>query len=707
MSNRRPAPFGAWTRNGFRLLVMLAVALLPIAGFGEPAAQGTITPNYKDADIRQVIEAVGAVTGKNFVLDPRVKAQVTMLSSAPMTPDAFYDAFLSILSVYGFVAVPSGDVIKILPDQNVRTMPGAESTAEGAKAVDDIVTRVIPVENVAAAQLVPILRPLIPQYGHLAAHAPSNLLIISDRAANVDRMVRIIKRIDQESSADFEVIRLENASAAEVVRVVNTLNQGQKTEGGAAPAATLVADERTNSVLVSGDKNERLRLRALVAHLDTPLQEGGDTRVRYLRYADAKDLATKLQTQYQKGAGATPAGQNAAPPTEKGEINVWADESTNSLVLTAPPKIMKAMMAVIDKIDIRRLQVLVETLIVEVTADKASELGVNWAVGDNNLDTAVGLTRFDLPNSGGGGLLGLAGATNADGTINPAAAAAAIGKGLNLGIGRLADSGVSFAALINALASDAGTNIVGTPVLVTMDNEEAEIKVGQEVPFITGQYTNASTTTGTGNNTSVNPFQTIQRQQVGLTLKLTPQINEGDAVLLKIEQELSALQANIRGAADLITSNRTITTSVIVEDGGTLVLGGLIQDDLNETQQRVPLLGSLPLIGHLFRVDSTTKKKTNLMVFIKPTILRDDAQAAFETNAKYNYVRNQQLALGADTILLMPGEKRPIMPPIAPAAPPAIDLRQLRTDGPEKGAEQGGTAPGTSPDGNGSQTGPQ
>ncbi len=672
------------------LLLAAILAGMPVYA-QQPPPQGTITPNYKDADIRQVIEAVGAVTGRNFILDPRVKAQVTMLSSAPMTADAFYEAFLSILSVYGFVAVPSGDLVKILPDANARQVPGAELSAGGGRGADDLVTRILTVRNVAAAQLVPILRPLIPQYGHLAAHPPSNILIISDRAANVERLVRIIERIDQESSSDYEVIRLENASAAEVVRVVTTLGQGAKTEGAAASSATLVADERTNSVLVSGDKNERLRLRTLVAHLDTPLQEGGDTRVRYLRYADAKDLATKLQSQYQKQAGPAAAGQNA-PPTEKGEIAIWADEPTNALIITAPPKVMKGMMAVIDKIDIRRMQVLVESLIVEVSADKASELGVNWAVGDADLDNAVGITRFDSPVAGSGGVVGLAGAIKAD---DPALTAAALGKGLNLGVGRLSDSGLSFAALITALASDGSTNIVGTPVLVTMDNEEAEIKVGQEVPFVTGQYTN---TGATGGNTAVNPFQTIQREQVGLTLKLTPQINEGDAVLLKIEQELSALAASVRGASDLVTTNRTISTSVIVEDGGTLVLGGLIQDDLTETQQRVPILGSIPLLGQLFRVDSTTKKKTNLMVFIKPTILRDDAQAAFETNAKYNYVRDQQVAQNPDKVRLMPGETRPLLPPLAPAAPPALDLRRLRIDDGATGS--GAAAPGSEASGN-------
>lgn len=662
--------------------MVLAACFMLLGGspgaHGQPAQQPTITPNYKDADIRQVIEAVGEVTGKNFILDPRVKAQVTMLSGTAMTPDAFYEAFLSILQVYGFVAVPSGDVIKVLPDANARQVPGAELTAEGDRLSDDIITQVVAVENVAAAQLVPILRPLIPQYGHLAAHPPSNMLIISDRAANVQRMLRIIRRIDQESSQDFEVMRLEHASAVEVVRVVTTLTQGAKTEGGAAQSAAVVADERTNSVLVSGDKNERLRLRTLIAHLDTPLEEGGDTRVRYLRYADAKELATKLQTQYQKQAAGAPGGQGAAPPTEKGDVIVWADEPTNALIITAPPKIMKSMMTVIDRIDIRRLQVLVEAIIVEITAGKAAQLGVTWAVADADFDNVAAVTKFP-DGTGIAGLIGtiIGGGSGTDGgsATNPASV---IQPGVSVAGGRISDSGTNFLALLEALESDANTNIMGTPILVTMDNEEAEIKVGQEVPFVTGQYTN---TGATGGNTSVNPFQTIQREQVGLTLKLTPQINEGDAILLKIEQEISALQGTAGGeAADLITSNRSVNTSVIVEDGGILVLGGLIQDDLRETEQRVPILGSIPLLGALFRSNKTEKTKTNLMIFIKPTILRSDAQAAFETNAKYNYVRSQQLAGDPDKVQLMPGEQRPVLPAASPATPPVIDLRKLRPD---------------------------
>ncbi|MBL8226005.1 MAG: type II secretion system secretin GspD [Chromatiales bacterium] len=648
--------------------------------------QPTITPNYKDADIRQVIEAVGEVTGKNFILDPRVKAQVTMLSSSPMSPDAFYAAFLSLLSVYGFVAVPSGDVIKILPDANARQQPGAELDG-GRERPDDIVTRVIAVKKVAAAQLVPILRPLIPQYGHLAAHPPSNILIISDRASNVDRMTRIIARIDQAADQDYEILRLEHASASEIVKIIGALNQGaQQAEGGGGPRVTVVADERTNSLLITGDKNERLRYRARVTHLDTPLEEGGDTQVRYLRYADAKGLATQLQSQFTGGGGGggAPAKDGAAaPPSQRGDISIWADEGTNALIITAPPKVMRSMNSVIDKLDIRRLQVLVEAVIVEISSDRASDLGITWAIGDRDLDNLVGVTKFPgttgvtgvaagIIGGGSGGGSG-SGSGSGGAATNPATL---LRNGLSMGVGRLSNSGISFVALIEALESDGNSNIIGTPVLVTLDNEEAEIKVGQEVPFVTGQFTNTGAQTGA----TVNPFQTIQRQQVGLTLKLTPQINEGNAVLLKIQQEVSNLLPT-SAAVDLITANRNINTTVIVENSATLVLGGLIEDRLSESQSRVPILGRIPLLGALFRADNNRKSKTNLMVFIRPTILTNDVQAAFETNAKYNYIRDQQLAISPGRPRLMPLTPRDILPPIEQQireSPGTIDLRSLR-----------------------------
>lgn len=637
---------------------LAALGALCLLGTAQVWAQATITPNYKDADLQQVIEAVGAITGKNFIIDPRVKAQVTMVSSTPMSSEAFYEAFLSILQVYGYVAVPAGDVIKILPDANARQMPGWEGAADNSRRADDIITQVVLVRNVAATQLVPILRPLIPQYGHLAAHPGSNMLIISDRAANVDRILEIVRRIDQSGDDEYEVIRLSHASAAETVRVVSALQQGANAEG--AKAITVVADERTNSILISGDKNDRLRLRALVAHLDTPLEDGGDTQVRYLRYADSTDLATKLESQYRGGSGeGAAAGPNAGR-----DITIWADEQTNALVVTAPPKVMRAMMTVIDKLDIRRAQVLVEAIIVEVSGDETDQLGITWAALGK--DDIVGITGTDITTSIGD----FAGAINGDVTSLPLS-----NPGGLFGLGRLNDDGSGWAALIQALESDANTNIMATPNIVTLDNEEAEINVGQEVPFVTGSYSNTGTVGG-----AVNPFQTVQREQVGLKLKITPQINEGDAVLLKIEQEISGLAAKGE-AVDLVTTNRTLTTSVIVEDGGTLVLGGLLQDELRETVQKVPILGSIPWLGRLFRADRVQLTKTNLMLFIKPTILRDSVATAYETNEKYSVIREMQQDKKQDRGLFFRDINAPLLPELEQpdASVPVVDLRRLGT----------------------------
>jgi general secretion pathway protein D len=624
------------------MAALLVLSVLPLAKAQEP----TITPNYRDADIRQIIEAVGEVTGRNFIVDPRITAKVTMLSSTPMSPDAFYEAFLSILQVNGYVAMQTGDIIKIVPDASARQYSGLLST--DSAAADDVVTQVIQVENVGAAQLVPILRPLIPQYGHLAAHPGSNMLIISDRASNVDRMLRIIRRIDQSSDEEIEVIRLEHASASEIVRVLTALTQAPRADG--APVTTsLVSDARTNSVLVGGDRAERLRLRALIAHLDTPLEDGGDTQVRYLRYADAEELSTKLQQHLTQTASTT---EGAAPsPSGTNQVSVWADTQTNALVINAPPKMMRSVNGIIDKLDIRRAQVLVEAIIVEVIADKTAELGITWAVDDGSSNNPIALTNFP---SAGPGVVQLGGAIGAGGD-SPIDPTGLIGDGITVGIGRLSDNGVSFAALLRALEGNADTNIISAPTLVTTDNEEASLNVGQEVPFVTGSFSN----TGGGVGGAVNPFQTIQREQVGVKLAITPQINEGDSLLLKISQEISNI-ASTAGAVDLITNERIIETTVIVEDGQVLVLGGLLEDVLRESEQRVPILGSIPILGALFRTQQSDLVKTNLMVFIRPKILRDTAQTRFETNAKYNAIRE---SLGTDRIKLMPGTERFSLPP--------------------------------------------
>jgi len=659
MSEQRKSSLSRGPLSALCVAACLLASVPPLPAQGSAAAR--ITPNFKDAEITQVIEAVAAATGRSIIVDPRVRAQVTMLSSTPMTPEAFYEAFLALLQVYGFVAVPSGNVLKIIPDANSRTMPGNDLPDRVSDTSDELVTQVVAVTNVSAAQLVAILRPLMPQNAHLAAYPASNMLILADRANNVNRMVRIIRRIDQSSDADVEVVAMQNASASEVVRTMSALNPAQtQTEGGMAPLR-VVADERSNSILLAGDATQRLRARTLIAYLDTPLATGGDTRVRYLRYADAEKIATKLKEQITgvsstAGAGGAPGGATAT--TVGGGTTIWAEPETNALVITAPAKTMNSLMSVIDKLDIRRAQVIVEAIIVEVSADKSAELGVNWLVDGSNSDDAVG--GFIEP-IGGISIVDLARAAD-----NPANLTA-VPRGTTVGVGRLGKTGINFAAVLRALRGDSTTNIIATPSIVTMDNQEAEIKVAQEVPFVTGQYTNAGGNTGN----LLNPFQTIQRQEVGTILKITPQINEGNAVMLKIEQESSSIAATSTGAVDLITNKRTISTHVMIEDGGTVVLGGLIQDSQTGGEQRVPFLGRIPVVGEAFRTRSAKKTKTNLMVFIQPRILRDGLDATIETNQKYNYIRDQQLRLGPqrEVLPMLPGERRAILPEI-PVAPP-------------------------------------
>jgi len=626
-----------------------------------------ITPNFKDADITQIAEAVSAATGKNFIIDPRVRAQVTMLSSTPMSPAAFYEAFLSILQVYGFIAVPSGNVVKILPDANARQFPSIDLPDRVSATSDEIVTQVLDVKNVSAAQLIPILRPMIAQYGHLAAYPASNILIISDHSSNVNRIMRIIRRIDQVGGSEPEIVPLANASASEIVRVVNSLYQGANAAEGAA--VKVVADERSNSVIIAGEQSQRLKLRALIAHLDTPLEAGGDTRVRYLHYADADKIAPKLKEQITGiaqaaagpgGAAGAPGGGSAQQQAEKNAM-VWADPTNNALVITAPPKIMRAVMDIIDKLDIRRPQVLVEAIIAEVDVDKDAELGINWAAFSNGQSIPAG--SFVSP-VGGTSIVDLAGAVQ-----NPANVSTTLLQGTTIGIGRIAGTGVNFAAMLRAIRGDTNTNVVATPSAVTMDNQEAELKVAQEVPFVTGQFTNTTAVTGG----TVNPFQTIQREEVGTILKVTPTISpEGSAVMLKISIESSSIGQKPAGAVDLVTNKRTITTAVLIEDGGVVVLGGLIEDNSVKGENRVPYLGNIPILGLLFKTRNATSTKNNLIMFIRPKILRDQAQAAFETDLKYNYMRDQQRSLDQREVLpLLPGVTRGTLNAIPQAAPGA------------------------------------
>lgn len=602
-------------------------------GSGMPAKQNLITLNFADADISTVIEAVSKFTGQNFIVDPRVKGKVTIISQRPMDADQVYQVFLSVLKVHGFAAIPGPDVVKIVPDVNAKQ--DAIDTLNGASGDqgDELITQIIEVKHVDANQLVPILRPLVPQRGHLAAVPSSNVIIIADTAANIARLTSIIRRIDTVSGDEIEVIPLQHASATEVARVITQLDsanpkgQGKKTK--------LVADERTNSILLSGDKTTRLRIKALIANLDTPMEVGGNIHVVYLRNAVAKDLVPVLTGVSQNVVkGKSAAGGGA------GNVIIQADENTNSLVITAPPEIFRSLKSVISQLDVRRAQVMVDAVIAEITTDKARELGVQWAVDGRNGGNAVGIVNFTL----GTPITALANLTSPP---NPA--------GLTIGAGNF-NATNKIAGLLSMLAGDAHTNILSTPTLVTLDNQEAEIVVGQNVPFVTGSYANTG-----GGTTPSNPFTTIQRQDVGLTLKIKPQINEGDSIKMDVTQEVSSI-APSSGASDIITNKRSIKTSVMVDDGQIIVLGGLIKDDLTQSQQKVPGLGDIPLLGWLFRYEKTEKIKTNLMVFLHPTILKDKKTIMSLTSQKYNYFRAEQLDMRKKGLNLMDDKEQPVMP---------------------------------------------
>lgn len=595
-----------------------AAAVLLLAG-AVLAQQDTVRLNYRNTDLQEVVEAVAEATGRNFVIDPQVGAdrKVNLFGSQPLSPEAYYQAFLSMLSAHGIVAVPSGPVIRLSPDRTMRIFAGAgpESSAN-----DELQTLVLSVTNVDAQGLVPIVRPMMSPGAHVAAHPPTNVLILSDRGSNVNKVARVIGRIDQKNDQPVEVIPLEHGSARDVVRVLNEMAVGTDASFNLA-----VADDRTNSVLLGGERDRRLELRALVALLDAPPVDGGDTRVRYLNYADSENLAAQLSAQFQDEG------------TEEKRVLVTADVATNALIMDAPPATMRQMLAVVDQLDIRRAQVLVEVLIAEVSADRANQLGVNWAAYDPQ--RVLGST--DFPASGTS-LRELVAGSLSGTDQGRAVAAEALGPGAGFAVGRVRDDGLSFAALISAVENTAGSNILGTPMVVTLDNEEATINVGQNVPFITGSYASSGINPSSADG-QIRPFTTVGRNDIGLTLTITPRINQGDAVRLEIDQTLSELAPSVAGAVDLVTNTRELTTAVIVEDGGTLVLGGLIQDKIRESRQSVPVLGSLPLIGALFRASGQTREKTNLMLFIRPTILRDSAQADAATNLKYNYLRRRQL----------------------------------------------------------------
>jgi general secretion pathway protein D len=606
---------------GNLLRIISVVIAFSVLGFPKAlSAEDQITLNFKDADITAVINTVADLTGKTFIIDPRVKGQVNVVSSRPLNKDEVLDVFLSMLEVHGFTTVTVGQAIKIIPNTQMRNTP-QRVVDKVTHNRDEVITHVQSLQYVSAEELVPILRPMMDNNGHLAAAPASNSLILSDNASNIERMLAIINRVDKNTEQEIEVIPLQYALGSEIVRLLDRL--WPQNAQGATNRISVGVDERSNSILISGNSANRLEMRALISHLDTPLEAGGSTQVIYLRYANAENVARILS--------GLDSSTNSAAGTEAsgGTGQIQADPDSNALVITAPAARFKSLRTVIQKLDLPRAQVHIEAIIAEVSFEKAQELGVEWfvnGVNSGNQTYPVGGTNF--PDNGGtlGGIVG----SIVAGTLP------AFGSGLSVGVGGTTDGGVQFAALLRALATDSSTNILSTPSLTMLDNQEAEIIVGQNVPFKTGSYTTE------GSIGQLNPFTTIQREDVGITLKVKPQINEGDAITMTIEQDISAVAATSASDTDLTTNKRSIKTTVLVANDDMLVLGGLIDEDVQITQSKVPVLGSIPILGRLFRYDRTRKLKRTLMVFIHPTIIDDPSQGHLISQSKYTYLRQRQ-----------------------------------------------------------------
>ncbi len=609
-------------------------ALLICCFFMSPVfAAPTWKVSLKDADIRVFVSQVADMTQKSFIIDPRVKTKVTVMSSAEMDANEVYELFLAVLAVHGYAAVPAGDFTKIVPAAGVKT-DNLPLKGELNPKSQELVTRVIQVQNTPALELIPILRPMVPQYGHLAGVVSANALIISDHQDNIVRIEHIIKELDAAESEEFEVIQLKDAWVGNIVEIISNLTSvetasSQATKGGTTSRVKIVADERANKLLVRGEKSARDRIKSIVRQLDTPTNHTGSTRVIRLKHAKAADVAKMLQNLLaQSGKGSKETDQLST------EAQIEADESQNALIVRADPSDISIIDEIVSQLDIRRAQVLIEAAVVEVSGDVSEALGVQVAAID--VDSATPIMGINFSNLG----------TNLNSIVSAIAGTSApsLSDGITVAGGKLNSDGNSgYAVLLQAIASATNTNLLSTPSIMTLDNEEAEIVVGQNVPFITGSTT--SSTDGTSN-----PFQTITREDVGLTLQVTPQISEGDVIRLQVAQEVSAVTPSAEGinSADLITNKRSIKTTILADQGETIVLGGLIQDDFTDAESKVPILGDIPILGRLFKSQERSRVKRNLLVFLRPTIVRDRDTLRAVTKRKYSHIREIELDVSGD-----------------------------------------------------------
>ncbi len=641
--------------------------------------------NLRDADITAFIGEVADITGKNFVVDPRVKGNITVISNKALSKAEVYDLFMGVMNVNGVVAVPSGNTVKLVPDVNAK-QAGVPFDLRKRAGEEEVVTRVIWLENTNPNDLIPAIRPLMPQFAHLAAVPGTNALLVSDRAGNIAQLEALVQNLDGGGTDRLDIIPLQHSEAEEIIVLIEAMSASTPQRDVRGSRLRLIADGRSNRLLVKGDARSRERIRELVKQLDImPAERLGGLRVFRLSHASAKNLAEMLQglmnnnslvssaptssltstaslsgdsssstgstgsssaassslssssasnaaTRPSSAGSASPAAGSTAP-----KVSIIADESQNALIVKADPALMREIESAIKQLDVRRAQVLIQAAIVEVSGSNADQLGVQWALG--NASTGVGTISFD----NAGLSLGSIAAAAASGANSAALAGAASGlSGALIGLGEVRGDNSFYGAILQALKTTSSANLLSVPSIMTLDNEEANILVGQNVPFITG-----STTTGSGGTS--NPFTTIERRDVGINLKVIPHVGEGGTIRLEVAQEVSSVvptTSSVR-SSDLITNKRFIKTTILADDRQTIALGGLMQEDQSESMSMVPGLGRLPLIGGLFRSRANDQTKRNLLVFLQPTILRDNSSTTQISQNRYNQVRMLQLSLDA------------------------------------------------------------
>lgn len=665
----------------------------PIPAAPQPAANDLVTLNFVDADVRAVVAAVGEITGRNFVVDPRVQGTINIVSPRPVPRSMVMPILLSALRGLGFAAVGSGaGYMTIVPEPDAKFYGGTRAGG------DSIITEVFRLQHESAAQAVPVLRPLVSPNNVVNAFPSANAVVVTDYAANVERVRRVLATIDQPAPGEFTPVPLRYAAAVDVGQAIQRLlPEAAPSTGGLPPRVAISVDARTNSLLVRADNPGIVkRLQSLVASMDVPTAASGNINVIYLRNADAVGVAETLRSmitgQAQSQArpappgptpmpGAAPAAAPAPPQAQPAaaatggapagpsgllgalsQASIQAHARTNSLIVIAPDSVYRSLRSVIDQLDSRPAQVYVEALIVELSSSKAAEFGVQWqSLPDPNVNSTRGFGGTNFNISPGANIIGAARDLTS------------LGPGLNVGVirGTITINGteiLNIAALARALETDAQANILSTPTLLTLDNEEAKIQVGQNVPIVTGSFTLAGTGSG-----AVNPFQTFERRDIGVTLKVRPQVAEGGAVRLALYQEVSSI-FNANNPTGIILNKRSLESQVLVDDGQVVVLGGLISDDTQTQTQGVPVLSQIPVLGTLFRYDTRRREKVNLMIFLRPVVIRDAQTAAGLTGGRYDHIRNVQGQTQPQDRFMLPPMRGSQLPeqlaPLAPGQPP-------------------------------------